>query len=126
MSADPLIALRRALAPEAVAAIEELVEQRATDIVERRLDAAQLTQRKPWLTVREAAVMLGCSEVAVRHRVRRGRLQGRFQGRRLYVATGSIVDLGAYAADPRRGTSTTTPARRQSPGVRSRRKEKHP
>ena len=119
---DPQAVLERALAPDVVAAISMLIDQRAEDVADRRLAQAQFAGGKPWLTVAEAAELLGCTPVAVRHRVRRGRLEGRYQGRRLYVAAQSILALSDYSAD----TGTTTkvaPARRTPPGARPRRKE---
>lgn len=116
---DPLTVLERALAPEVVAAIDALIEQRAEDITERRLAHIELTVAKPWLTVAEAAVALGCSEVAIRARHKRGRLEGRYQGRRLYIGTASILDLGARPADAGKTTSIVAPATVTRPGART-------
>jgi hypothetical protein len=113
---DPLAVLERALHPEVVAAISALIEQRAEDIAARALAQAQMTTAKPWLTVAEAGVMLGCSPVAVRKRYARGRLRGRHQGRRLYIETASIVDLGAY---PARTAHRAAPATLTRPGART-------
>src|SRR4051794_6333568 len=96
---DPLIVLEHALAPEVVTAIQALIDERAGEIAERHVARLGLAIGKPWLTVAEAAAALGCSEVAVRARHKRGRLQGRYQGRRLYIAHQSILDLGAPPAD---------------------------
>jgi excisionase family DNA binding protein len=46
-----------------------------------------------WLTLDQAAARLGCSRDAVRMRVKRGRLEGRRQGRRLYVSAASVERL---------------------------------
>jgi excisionase family DNA binding protein len=76
--------------PDAVAAIEAFVDAR----VEARLATLELGRpRRPWLTVAEAAEVLGCSPDAVRMRARRGRLETRRQGRRLYVAARSVESL---------------------------------
>jgi excisionase family DNA binding protein len=46
-----------------------------------------------WLTLEQAAKRLDCSPDAVRMRVKRKRLEGRRQGRRLYVSAASVDDL---------------------------------
>jgi excisionase family DNA binding protein len=48
---------------------------------------------KRWLTLAEAAERLGCSPDAVRMRARRGRLEHRYQGRRLYVSADAVDRL---------------------------------
>jgi excisionase family DNA binding protein len=48
---------------------------------------------RAWLTLDEAAEQLGVSADAVRMRVKRGRLQSRRQGRRLYVSAASVERL---------------------------------
>jgi excisionase family DNA binding protein len=76
------------LGPELVAAIERLVDERvALAVTQSRVPAYP----KPWLTVGEAAVLLGCSREAVYQRIRRGRLTTRRQGRRVYVQRTSVV-----------------------------------
>ena len=61
--------------------------------------AEALAQREPrpaaspWLTVEQAADLLGCSPDAVRMRIKRGRLATRRQGRRVYVSRRSVVEL---------------------------------
>jgi excisionase family DNA binding protein len=78
------------LGPELVAAIEQLVDER----VARAVAALQVPHPPtPWLTVPQAAVLLGCTPDAVRMRIRRGRLVTRRQGRRVYVARASVVQL---------------------------------
>jgi excisionase family DNA binding protein len=57
------------------------------------LAAERLRERKPWLTLAEAAERLGCSPDAVRMRARRGRLEHRYQGRRLYVSADAVDRL---------------------------------
>src|SRR5262245_41268424 len=96
---DPRATLERLLAPEVLYALDAYVRELAEEIAAQYRARVEFAGGKPWLTVAEAADALGCSEVAVRARVRRGRLQGRYQGRRLYVATQSILDLSDYSAD---------------------------
>jgi len=75
---------------ELVAAIEQLVDERvAVAIAELRVPAPSA----PWLTVPQAAAFLGCSPDAVRMRIKPGRLVTRRQGRRVYVARSSVVEL---------------------------------
>jgi DNA-directed RNA polymerase specialized sigma24 family protein len=83
--------LLAALAPELVDAIKQLVDE----CVRERLDAEQAQQLKErtWLTLQEAGDRLGCSPNAVRMRARRGRLEHRYQGRRLYVAAAAVDRL---------------------------------
>ena len=81
--------LLRSLAPEVVAALEELVAERVT--VE--LAAAALANGRAWLTLDEAGERLGVSADAVRMRVKRGRLESRRQGRRVYVSVESVDSL---------------------------------
>jgi hypothetical protein len=50
-----------------------------------------------WLTLEQAASRLGCSPDAVRMRAKRGRLEPRRQGRRLYVSAASVDSLGREA-----------------------------
>ena len=93
---DPRATLERLLAPEVLHALDAYVRELAEEIAAKHQTNAEFAGGKPWLTVAEAAEALGCTEVAVRSRVRRGRLRARYQGRRLYVATASIIDLGDY------------------------------
>lgn len=46
-----------------------------------------------WLTLDQAAERLGCSRNAVRMRCRRGRLETRRQGRRLYISAAAVAEL---------------------------------
>jgi excisionase family DNA binding protein len=78
------------LGPELVAAIEQLVDERVARAVAGLKVPAPLS---PWVTVGQAADLLGCSEAAVYQRIRRGRLTTRRQGRRVYVSRASVVDL---------------------------------
>jgi excisionase family DNA binding protein len=83
--------LSTALAPSVVAAIDELVTERVREELETRTSVPTL---KKWLTLREAAELLGCSTDAVRMRARRGRLEHRRHGRSLYISAASIETLG--------------------------------
>jgi excisionase family DNA binding protein len=78
------------LGPTLVAAIERLVDERvALAVAGLQVPAPPA----PWLTVAQAAALLGCSPEAVRMRIRRGRLETRRQGRCLYVSRASVVNL---------------------------------
>jgi excisionase family DNA binding protein len=79
-------------APEVVAAIERLVDERVAAALAGAARPASSSPR--WLTVAAAAERLGCSPDAVRMRVRRGRLEARRQGRRVYVSAASVDRLG--------------------------------
>lgn len=82
--------LDRYFAPDVVDAIEALVEER----VARELAALHLRDDRPeWLTLVQAADLLGCTPDAVRMRAKRGRLVTRTQGRRLYVSAESVRAL---------------------------------
>ncbi len=63
------------------------------DEVAARLASAPANGRRRWLTLDEAGERLGVSADAVRMRVRRGRLESRRQGRRLYVSADSVERL---------------------------------
>lgn len=86
--------LAAVLAPDVVDALERLVDERVAERV-AELDGA--SDAPPWLTVEQAAARLGCSPDAVRMRAKRGRLETRRQGRRLYVARESVDALGGRA-----------------------------
>ncbi len=81
--------LLAALSPEVVAAIDELVAER----VRAELEAHELTSGRTWLTLDEAGERLGCTADAVRMRVKRGRLDAKTQGRRVYVSASSVERL---------------------------------
>jgi excisionase family DNA binding protein len=66
----------------------EVIARRAADLVLAE------SQRPEWLTLAQAAARLGCTSDAVRMRVKRGRLEARRQGRRLYVSAASVERLG--------------------------------
>lgn len=78
-------ALTEALRPLVV----EVVEQE----IDRRLDRLERGTAPRWLTLEQAAGRLGCSRDAVRMRARRGRLEHRYQGRRLYVSADAVDRL---------------------------------
>jgi excisionase family DNA binding protein len=102
------------LGPQLVAAIERLVDERVAQAVAGLRVPEPLS---PWLTVRQAAEMLGCSEAAVRMRINRERLEARRQGRRVYVSRASLVALGPVTTHwvpldeqrPRRGRNRPRP-----------------
>jgi excisionase family DNA binding protein len=83
--------LAAALAPELLSALEQLVDER----VAKRLAEVDGARDAPlWLTVEQAAERLSCSADAVRMRAKRGRLESRRQGRRLYVSRASVDGRG--------------------------------
>lgn len=88
---SPRERLAALLAPELVKAFEELVVERvAAELA--RLDVSQKS-RSQWLTLEQAAELLGCSPDAVRMRANRGRLETRWHGRRVYVSAASVAEL---------------------------------
>lgn len=89
---DARARLELAMSPAIVDAIEQLVAQRVEEALAAR-DASAST--RTWLTLEEAGEQLGCSADAVRMRVRRGRLEARRQGRRVYVSAASVERLCA-------------------------------
>jgi excisionase family DNA binding protein len=76
------------------AALAEFIRAIVREELDLRLANVTAGPERAWLTVGEAAEQLACSTDAVRMRVRRGRLKGRKQGRRLYVSADSIQRLG--------------------------------
>jgi excisionase family DNA binding protein len=86
---DLRVRLTAVFAPDVLEAIEQLVEERVRVGLDARAPAGQ---DRRWLTVEQAAERLSCSPDAVRMRVRRGRLEHRRQGRRLYISAASIDD----------------------------------
>jgi excisionase family DNA binding protein len=64
--------------PEAVRLIEELIDARVREAL-----AAQ--NAKPWMTVKEASIYLGISEVATRRRISRNRIPVKRSGRSVLV-----------------------------------------
>lgn len=63
------------------------------EIVREEVAALRPAERE-WLTVTDAAVALGVTPAAVRMRIRRGRLEGRTDGRHVYVAAESVRRAG--------------------------------
>ncbi|HXH35253.1 MAG TPA: helix-turn-helix domain-containing protein [Plantibacter sp.] len=76
--------LASTLAPELLAALEQLVDERVGQELERRLaDGAHPAQSgSPWLSIAEAAGYLGTSERTVQRLVKRGRVRSSTIGRR--------------------------------------------
>jgi excisionase family DNA binding protein len=72
-------ALRRALSPELVDALVQLIDERVTATSTRPSTLSR------WFTVEQAAAYLGVSAKAVRGRIGRGRLPVVRDGRRVYV-----------------------------------------
>ena len=85
---DRLAAL---LAPELLDALDSYVAER---VAEALAAAAPAGNGARWLTCEQAAERLGCSPDAVRMRIKRGRLEHRRQGRRLYVSAPAVDRLG--------------------------------
>jgi excisionase family DNA binding protein len=82
--------LEAVLAPDVVQALEQLVfETVRAELAASRTESAD----RRWLTLDEASERLGVSADAVRMRVKRGRLDSRRQGRRLYVSAASVDGL---------------------------------
>lgn len=84
--------LEAVLAPDVVRALEELVAESVR--AELAAHAAETSGARQWLTLAEAGERLGCSQDAVRMRVKRGRLEHRRQGSRVYVSAESVDRLG--------------------------------
>jgi helix-turn-helix protein len=101
---DPRVTLERFLSAEVLRALDAYMYAIATEIAEAHRHQVQFANGKPWLTVPEAAQLLSCSAEAVRARCRRGRLEHRYQGRRVYVSARSIEQLGQadYAPSDKR------------------------
>jgi Helix-turn-helix domain len=83
--------LLRLLPPGALDAIERLIAER---VHERLAAAGAERDGDPGLvSLAEAARLLDCSPDAVRKRARRGRLDVRYHGRRVYVTRASLRRL---------------------------------
>jgi excisionase family DNA binding protein len=86
---SPRDRLAAVLAPEVLDALECFVaEQVAAELASRPNPSATR-----WLTLEQAGERLGCTRDAVRMRVKRGRLESRRHGRRLYVSVASVAEL---------------------------------
>ena len=94
---DPRGALetRATVSLELPAALLESIVEAVTARVLERLEQAAATGNggPPWLTLEQAAERLGCSPDAVRMRAKRGRLEARRDGRRVYVSRRSVDAL---------------------------------
>jgi excisionase family DNA binding protein len=84
-------ALLAALSPELVAAIEELVDERVFERLERVYDASE--RRSPWLTIVEAAELLRCKRQRVDDLLSQGRLARHKDGSRTLL---SRAEINAY------------------------------
>jgi excisionase family DNA binding protein len=84
-------ALFAALSPELVAAIEELVDERVFERLERVYDASE--RRSPWLTIVEAAELLRCKRQRVDDLLSQGRLARHKDGSRTLL---SRAEINAY------------------------------
>jgi hypothetical protein len=85
--------LERLLAPEVMGALDTYVRDIATELVQQLRDEIDYAGGKPWLTPVEAGRLLDCTPHAIRMRCKRGRLEHRYQGRRLYVSARAIQEL---------------------------------
>lgn len=79
--------LASVLAPDVLEALEELVDER---VAERLAELPSANGAPRWLTLDQAAGRLGCTTDAARMRAKRGRLESRRQGRRVYVSRASV------------------------------------
>jgi hypothetical protein len=83
--------LTAVLAPDLLNALDELVAEHVATELARR----DTSRHGPgWLTLDQAAERLGCSRDAARMRAKRGRLETRHHGRRVYVSAASVASLG--------------------------------
>lgn len=73
--------LLRSLAPELVAALDDLVDERVSRILDTRENGSAAT----WLTIAEAADYLRVSESTIARRLKEGRLASTYVGRRRLV-----------------------------------------
>jgi excisionase family DNA binding protein len=87
---------KRSTSAAILESLADVLRPLVREVVREELDGfmnERLQERKRWLTLTEAADRLGCSPDAVRMRVRRGRLEHRYQGRRLYVSAEAVDRL---------------------------------
>lgn len=82
--------LGRHFGADALDALEDYVAARVAEAV---AGASPQDDGPVWLTLEQAAARLDCSTDAVRMRVKRGRLEPRRDGRRLYVSRASVDGL---------------------------------
>lgn len=71
------------LSADLLALIDEHVREVAAEAA--REEVARLVQPRRWLTLAEAAEEYGCTEAAMAMRVKRGTVESKRQGRRVYV-----------------------------------------
>ena len=101
--------LAAALAPDVVAALEELVAEHVAEATA----AAGNGDRSPWLSVRDAANYLGVSERTLNREIARGRVRSETVGRRRILHR---AELDNYVKSGGGGVARTAPPRR-SEGV---------
>jgi hypothetical protein len=90
--ADPLATLRGALAPDVVDAIEQLVANTVEDALAAER-AVHADDDPEVVTYAQAARILDCTPDAVRMRAKRGRLDKRYHGGRVYITRASLRRL---------------------------------
>ena len=73
---------------EVVELIEAFVDERVAELA-----GNGAAEPAPWLTLKQAGERLGCTTDAVRMRAKRGRLETRRHGRRVYVSATSVDRL---------------------------------
>lgn len=92
MTLSPHDRLAALLSPELIEALDNLIAERIGEAMEA---AGRAAPEAEWIDLGRAAELLGCSVNAVRMRGRRGRLDVRYQGRRMYVSRRSVAALTA-------------------------------
>ena len=97
--------LAAVLAPDVVAALEELV----TEQVAEAAAAAGNGDRSPWLSVRDAAGYLGVSERTLNREIARGRVRSETVGRRRILHRD---ELDNYMKGDGGGVAPAAPPRR--------------
>jgi Helix-turn-helix domain len=81
------------LSEEVLGLVDAYVHDLVRRVVREELAASECLERRSWYSVDAAASRLGISPAAVRMRARRGRLETRRQGRRLYISAASVDEL---------------------------------
>lgn len=87
----PRVPIRSAVLEYMGEALVEVIRALVIEELEVRLPTQ--ADPKPWLTPIEAGERLGCTPEAIRRRANRGRLETRYQGRRMYVSAESVDRL---------------------------------
>jgi excisionase family DNA binding protein len=95
------------LAPDVLAALEELVSERVAEAV-----AAMPSGSPPWLSLDEAAAHLRVSPRSVERAINRGRLRSSTVGRRRIVHRDDLDELATAATGE--DVAPTTPPRRHT------------